>query len=285
MKRVLLINRYSIVVILLMALASEGRAFNDPVTGRWITRDPIGYAAGALNLYEYVGSNPLVWVDPFGLYKTDADKLGEELQKLCDGECKSRCKENDPPAPPEPKPPADNKTCDAKSTNESGPTPASQPDCFESCMKSCKEEALALRDLLKKVIECSNNGTQKSNCGVFGRKFEEVFAAKKFKYFRLGAFRPTHIAGKDKRYHVITGITTPSNDKKESGHQIWDIIIDPVDWNTLQENKDYRLNWDHGRLPVKDTKKPGNWYEPYGPPNPPDKNEDPKQWPGRFPGI
>ena len=34
--------------------------------GRWITRDPIGYAGG-MNLYQYVSSNPLRNVDPSGL--------------------------------------------------------------------------------------------------------------------------------------------------------------------------------------------------------------------------
>jgi RHS repeat-associated protein len=37
----------------------------DPVTGRWLTRDPIGYQ-GAINLYEYVGGNPVMMADPDG---------------------------------------------------------------------------------------------------------------------------------------------------------------------------------------------------------------------------
>ena len=39
--------------------------FNDPVTGRWTTRDPGGYVDG-LNLYEYLSSNPRVWADTLG---------------------------------------------------------------------------------------------------------------------------------------------------------------------------------------------------------------------------
>jgi RHS repeat-associated protein len=37
-----------------------------PVLGRWLTRDPSGYAGGD-NLYEYVGGNPVCFVDPNGL--------------------------------------------------------------------------------------------------------------------------------------------------------------------------------------------------------------------------
>jgi RHS repeat-associated protein len=39
----------------------------DPELGLWQTRDPIGYAGG-INLYEYVMSNPLAYVDPMGLH-------------------------------------------------------------------------------------------------------------------------------------------------------------------------------------------------------------------------
>ncbi|GAK50176.1 YD repeat protein [Candidatus Moduliflexus flocculans] len=37
-----------------------------PVIGRWMTRDPLG-EAGGLNLYAFVGNNPVNWVDPWGL--------------------------------------------------------------------------------------------------------------------------------------------------------------------------------------------------------------------------
>ena len=40
--------------------------YYDPVTGRYISADPIGLDGG-LNLYAYVGSNPVNWVDPEGL--------------------------------------------------------------------------------------------------------------------------------------------------------------------------------------------------------------------------
>ena len=42
----------------------RNRTYN-PVLGRWIQRDPIGFQGG-INLYEYVGSGPVGGVDPWG---------------------------------------------------------------------------------------------------------------------------------------------------------------------------------------------------------------------------
>nr|WP_081667721.1 RHS repeat-associated core domain-containing protein [Serratia liquefaciens] len=39
--------------------------YYDPGSGRFIRKDPIGYA-GALNVYAYA-PNPISWVDPLGL--------------------------------------------------------------------------------------------------------------------------------------------------------------------------------------------------------------------------
>jgi hypothetical protein len=40
----------------------------DPVTGRFTTKDPIGFAGGDTNLYGYVLGDPVNWVDPSGLF-------------------------------------------------------------------------------------------------------------------------------------------------------------------------------------------------------------------------
>jgi len=37
----------------------------DPVTGRWLSKDPIGLNGG-LNLYAFCGNNPILYLDPYG---------------------------------------------------------------------------------------------------------------------------------------------------------------------------------------------------------------------------
>jgi hypothetical protein len=37
------------------------------VSGRWLSEDPIGFAAGDANLYRYVGNGPVNATDPLGL--------------------------------------------------------------------------------------------------------------------------------------------------------------------------------------------------------------------------
>ncbi|MBX9627998.1 MAG: RHS repeat-associated core domain-containing protein [Gemmataceae bacterium] len=38
-----------------------------PTLGRWVTQDPIGFAAGDANLYRFVGNDPINKTDPSGL--------------------------------------------------------------------------------------------------------------------------------------------------------------------------------------------------------------------------
>ncbi|XZE42765.1 RHS repeat-associated core domain-containing protein [Pirellulaceae bacterium SH467] len=47
----------------------------DPQTGRWLSQDPIGFAAGDSNLYRYVGNRATTHIDPSGL----ADWIPPEL--------------------------------------------------------------------------------------------------------------------------------------------------------------------------------------------------------------
>lgn len=53
-------------------LVKFGARDYDPVIGRWLTKDPIGFAGGDTNLYAYVGGNPMSYVDPFGLWSVGA---------------------------------------------------------------------------------------------------------------------------------------------------------------------------------------------------------------------
>jgi RHS repeat-associated protein len=49
--------------------------YYDPETGRYISADPIGLAGG-MNLYAYVGSDPVNWIDPWGLISSGQLGIG-----------------------------------------------------------------------------------------------------------------------------------------------------------------------------------------------------------------
>jgi RHS repeat-associated protein len=54
----------------------------DPSLGRWLSKDPIG-EAGGINLYAYVGNDPIMGVDPLGLY--DLLDLGIDVASFAAG--------------------------------------------------------------------------------------------------------------------------------------------------------------------------------------------------------
>ena len=60
-----------------------GVRFYEPGVGRFISRDPIGYEGG-LDLYAYVGNNPVVYTDPFGLRHKGKVRDPEKLRECLD---------------------------------------------------------------------------------------------------------------------------------------------------------------------------------------------------------
>jgi RHS repeat-associated protein len=52
-----------------------GARYYDPSSGRFLQRDPIGIAGG-MDVYVYVRSSPLAFVDPTGLFDTEKGAIG-----------------------------------------------------------------------------------------------------------------------------------------------------------------------------------------------------------------
>jgi len=52
--------------------------YYDPMDGRFISKDPISFAGG-INLYSYVGGNPVSFVDPLGLATCSCSGKGNAL--------------------------------------------------------------------------------------------------------------------------------------------------------------------------------------------------------------
>ncbi len=63
--------------------------YYDPVRGRFISEDPIGFAGGATNLFGYAVNNPMYWIDPLGLVLTD-----EQIANIIYNETRSLSGEN-----------------------------------------------------------------------------------------------------------------------------------------------------------------------------------------------
>ncbi len=49
--------------------------YYDAATGRFLSEDPIGFAAGDMNVYRYVGNDPVNLVDPYGLLRVRPETL------------------------------------------------------------------------------------------------------------------------------------------------------------------------------------------------------------------
>jgi RHS repeat-associated protein len=49
----------------------------DPNTGKWITKDPIKFDGGDINLYNYVINDPVNGVDPWGLHWEYSQSTGQ----------------------------------------------------------------------------------------------------------------------------------------------------------------------------------------------------------------
>jgi len=65
--------------------------YYDPMEGRFISKDPIGFSGG-INLYSYTAENPINYTDPFGLdrYKfcSYAPQMFEKVcKKIADWAC------------------------------------------------------------------------------------------------------------------------------------------------------------------------------------------------------
>ncbi len=56
----------------------------DPVLGRWLERDPLGYIDG-LGLYQYAGGHPILYTDPLGLSPPDSWTWHHMVPQSCRG--------------------------------------------------------------------------------------------------------------------------------------------------------------------------------------------------------
>jgi RHS repeat-associated protein len=81
--------------------------YYDPMQGRFISKDPIGFAGGDLNLYGYVKNNPLNFTDPKGEWGLAAAGVGAAVGyvwvfKICMEKCTGTKLPRDPNVCPAP---------------------------------------------------------------------------------------------------------------------------------------------------------------------------------------
>lgn len=93
------------VACLMPTLLAEARYY-DPDTGRFLQEDPVGFDAGP-NPYEFVGNNPVVNTDPFGLYGSNScvyyrKRCAESGGKYYCQQAENFCQRF--PRPPDPEP-------------------------------------------------------------------------------------------------------------------------------------------------------------------------------------
>ena len=65
-------------------LYDYGARYYDPAVARWEQVDPIGHMVGELNSYAYCMGNPVLYVDPFGLFSTKREARQHRRQERRD---------------------------------------------------------------------------------------------------------------------------------------------------------------------------------------------------------
>jgi RHS repeat-associated protein len=69
--------------------------YYDPAVGRFVSEDPIGFAAGDANLYRYVGNEATGKVDPSGLERDDNIAIHQERREKADHESQAQWKRDE----------------------------------------------------------------------------------------------------------------------------------------------------------------------------------------------
>ncbi len=107
--------------------------YYDPGRSRFVSADPIGLAGGT-NLFMYGLNSPLLWTDPRGLSAQICTKFWHPHTFLCvDGNCSGKYPSGNPfVSPGEIRDDSLNKPAAQCSDI---PTPKSDPDCFENCVR------------------------------------------------------------------------------------------------------------------------------------------------------